>query len=175
MNRKKTKVAFLDRDGVLNVSAIKNGYIGFVKDFKWVSGAKRAIKLIKKNDYKVVIVTNQSGIARGYFSLRDVYKLHRFLRNELIEYGTSIDKIYFCPYHKDGIVKKYKKNSTLRKPKIGMFLKACKVWNIDKQKSFMIGDQKTDMEFAKKSKIKGYLFKEKNLFNFIKDNIIFNK
>ena len=174
MNRKKTKVAFLDRDGVLNVSAIKNGYIGFVKDFKWVSGAKRAIKLIKKNDYKVVIVTNQSGIARGFFSLRDVYKLHRFLRNELIEYGTSIDKIYFCPYHKDGIVKKYKKNSIMRKPNNGMFIKASKVWKIDKKNSFMIGDQKTDIDFAIKSKIKGYLFNKKNLYNFVKNQVLKN-
>jgi len=169
------KIAFLDRDGVLNRSDIKNGYIGHIKDFKWVSGAKKAIKLLKMKNFKVVIVSNQSGIARGFFSIKDVYKLHRYLKQELIKFGTSVDKIFFCPFHKDGVIKKYTKNSTLRKPKIGMFLKASNIWNIDKQKSFMIGDQKTDMQFAKSAKIKGYLFKEKNLFNFIKDNIIFNK
>ena len=173
--KKKIKIAFLDRDGVLNKSEIKNGYVGFVKDFKWINGAKKAIKFLKKKDFKIVIVSNQSGIARGFFSIKDVYKLHRYLKQELIKFGTSVDKIFFCPYHKDGVIKKYTKNSTLRKPKIGMFLKASNIWNIDKQKSFMIGDQKTDMEFAKKSKIKGYLFKEKNLFNFIKNNVIFNK
>ena len=171
MKKKKFKVAFLDRDGVLNASEIKNGYIGFIKDFKWMPGAKKGIKYLKSKKYKVVIVTNQSGIARGYFSLRDVYKLHRFLKNELIKYGTSIDKIYFCPYHKDGIIKKYKKNSSLRKPKIGMFLKASKVWNIDKKKSFMIGDQQTDMEFARRAKIKGYLFLQNNFFKFVKNKI----
>ena len=175
MKKNKTKIAFLDRDGVLNKSEIKNGYVGFVKDFKWINGAKKAIKFLKKKDFKIVIVSNQSGIARGFFSIKDVYKLHRYLKQELIKFGTSVDKIFFCPYHKDGVIKKYTKNSTLRKPKIGMFLKASNIWNIDKQKSFMIGDQKTDMEFAKKSKIKGYLFKEKNLFNFIKNNVIFNK
>lgn len=166
--KKKTKIAFLDRDGVLNKSDIKKGYVGFVKDFKWMVGAKKAIKFLKSNNFKVVIVTNQSGIARGFFSIKDVYKLHNYLKLELIKFGTSVDKIYFCPYHKDGIIKKYKKISSLRKPKIGMFLKASKVWNIDKKKSFMIGDQKTDMEFAKKARIKGYLYNENNLYNFVK-------
>jgi D-glycero-D-manno-heptose 1,7-bisphosphate phosphatase len=169
--KKKIKIAFLDRDGVLNSSAIKNGYVGFIKDFNWIPGAKKVIKLLKEKEFKVVIVTNQSGIARGYFSTSDVYKLHRYLKKELIKFGTTVDKIYFCPYHKDGIIKKYKKNSILRKPRIGMFLKASKVWKIDKKKSFMIGDQKTDMEFAKSAKIKGYLFNQKNLYSFVSKKI----
>ena len=172
--KKKTKIAFLDRDGVLNVSQIKNGYVGFIKDFKWIPGAKKTIKLLKKENFKVVIVSNQSGIARGYFSIKDVYKLHRYLQQELFQFGTVVDKIYFCPFHKDGVIKKYKKKSILRKPKIGMYLKANKVWNIDKKKSFMIGDQKTDMEFAKRAKIKGYLFRQKNLYEFVKKKDIFN-
>lgn len=169
--KKKIKIAFLDRDGVINVSKIKNGYIGFVKDFRWIPGAKKAIKFLKKKDFKIVIVSNQSGIARGFFSIKDVYKLHKYLKQELIKFGTSVDKIFFCPYHKDGVIKKYTKNSTLRKPKIGMFLKASKVWNIDKKKSFMIGDQKTDMQFAKSAKIKGFLFRQKNLYKFVEKKI----
>lgn len=133
-----------------------------------MSGAKKFIKLLKEENFKVVIVTNQSGVARGYFSIKDVYKLHRHLKEDLIKFGTKIDKIYFCPYHKDGIIKKYKTRSSLRKPGIGMFLKASKIWNIDRKKSFMIGDQKTDMIFAKRAKIKGYLFNEKNLYKFAK-------
>ncbi len=170
--KKKTKIAFLDRDGVLNVSKIKNGYVGFIDDFKWIPGAKKAIDLIRKNKFKIVIVTNQSGIARGFFTVKDVYKLHRFIKEELNNFGTKVDKIYFCPYHKDGVIKKYKKNSILRKPGIGMFLKASEKWNIDKKKSFMIGDQKTDMEFAKRAKIKGYLFNKRNLYNFVKKNVL---
>lgn len=166
--KKKTKIAFLDRDGVLNLSSIKKGYIGHINDFKWMSGARKFIKLLKEKNFKVVIVTNQSGVARGYFSIKDVYKLHRHLKEDLIKFGTKIDKIYFCPYHKDGIIKKYKTRSSLRKPGIGMFLKASKIWNIDRKKSFMIGDQKTDMIFAKRAKIKGYLFNEKNLYKFAK-------
>ena len=69
---------------------------------------------------------------------------------ELKKIGVSIDKIFFCPYHKDGIIKKYKKNSNLRKPKIGMYLKAKKKWNIDKKNTYMVGDQIKDMKYAKK-------------------------
>ena len=169
--KKKTKIAFLDRDGVINSSKINKGYIGDIKDFKWIRGAKKTIKYLKSNKYKIIIVTNQSGIARGYFSFRDVYRVHRYLKSELKKIGTYIDKIYFCPYHKDGILKKYKRSSILRKPGIGMFLKANKIWRIDKKNSFIIGDQITDMEFAKNAGIKGYLFNENDLYKFIKKNI----
>lgn len=169
---KLTKIAFLDRDGVLNYSKKKNGYIGKIKDFKWIKGSKKAIKYLKKKKFKIVIVTNQSGIARGYFSIKDVYKIHRHLKSELKKFGTNVDKIFFCPFHINGIIKKFKKNSKLRKPEIGMFLKANKIWKVDKKKSFMIGDQKTDMLFAKRAGIKGYLFNQTDLYKFVKKIII---
>lgn len=171
MNLKKkklVKIAFFDRDGVLNSSKINKGYIGKIKDFKWLPGAKKTLKYIKNKKFKIVIVTNQSGVARAYFSINDVFKINKHILSEMKKINVKIDAIYFCPYHKDGIVKKYKKISSLRKPNNGMFKLAQKRWNIDKKNSFMIGDQKTDMIFAKKSKIKGFLFKEKNLFKFIK-------
>jgi len=170
--KEKIKIAFLDRDGVLNFSNINKGYIGFVKDFKWIPGAKKTIKYLKKKKFKVVIVTNQSGVARGYFSIFDVYRLHRFLKLELNKFGTKVDKIIFCPFHQDGIIKKYKKKSNLRKPSIGMFSRINKIWKVDKKNSFMIGDQITDMQFAKKANISGYLFKGKDLYKFVKQNII---
>ena len=148
--KKKFKIAFLDRDGVINLSNINNGYIGKIIDFKWVDDSKKAIKYIKSKGYKVVIVSNQSGVARGYFSIKKVYSLHKYIQSELKKIGTSIDRYYFCPFHKDGVIEKYKKNSPLRKPNIGMFRLAQKKWNIDRSNSFMVGDQKTDMEFAKK-------------------------
>jgi D-glycero-D-manno-heptose 1,7-bisphosphate phosphatase len=170
--KKKTKVAFLDRDGVINSSKINKGYISNIKDFKWIKGSKQTIKYLKAKNYKIVIVSNQSGIARGYFSYSDVHKLHKYVERELGKIGTYVDKIYFCPYHIDGIIKKYKKKSILRKPNIGMFLKANKIWKVDKKNSFMIGDQLTDMQFAKKAGIKGYLFDQTNLYKFIR-KIIF--
>lgn len=171
MNLKKkklVKIAFFDRDGVLNSSKINKGYVGKIKDFKWLPGARKTLKYIKSKKFKIVIVTNQSGVARDYFSINDVFKINKYILSEMKKINVKIDAIYFCPYHKDGIVKKYKKISSLRKPNNGMFKLAQKRWNIDKKNSFMIGDQKTDMIFAKKSQIKGLLFKEKNLFKFIK-------
>ncbi len=169
---KKYKIAFFDRDGVLNSSKINNGYIGNIKDFKWIPGAKKTIKFFKENGYKIVVVTNQSGVARGYFKISSIHKIHNHIQNELKKISTSIDEFYFCPYHKDGVVKKYKKKSILRKPNNGMYKLVEKKWGVDKKKSFMIGDQKTDMIFAKKSKIKGYLFSSGNLYNFIREKII---
>ena len=123
MNKKinKTKIAFLDRDGVINQPIFNNGYIGFKKHFKWVNGSKQAIKLLKKKNFKVVVVSNQSGVARGYFKISNVHSLHKFIQEQLFRFDTKIDKFYFCPYHEDGIVKKYKRKSILRKPNIGMF------------------------------------------------------
>lgn len=165
---KLTKVAFLDRDGVINSSNYNRGYVGSLKHFRWIAGSVKAIKLLKKKKYKIAVVTNQSGVARGFFKIRDVKKINFFIQKKLKDNNAKIDAFYFCPFHKDGIIKKYTKDSSLRKPKIGMFRLAQKKWNIDRKNSFMIGDQKTDIEFAKKAKIKGYLFNEKNLYKFIK-------
>ena len=165
--KKKTKIAFLDRDGVINSNKINGGYIGKVKDFKWLKGSKKAIKYLKLKNFKVVIVTNQSGIARGYFSLKDFYKINKHIVSELQKIDTKIDKIVFCPYHIDGVIKKYRKKSNLRKPGIGMFKKINKIWKVDKHKSFMIGDQLTDMQFAKKAGIRGYFFNSEDLYQYV--------
>ena len=127
------KVAFLDRDGVINKSNIQDGYIGRIKYFKFVPGSIKAISYLKKLNYKVVVVSNQSGIARGFFKITDVYKIHKYLQSTLKKKGTKIDKILFCPFHKDGIVKKYKKLSKLRKPEIGMFNLINNIWKVDKK------------------------------------------
>lgn len=167
---KLSKIVFLDRDGVINSNRLK-GYIGCLKDFRWVPGAVKAIKFLNEKNYKVVVVTNQSGVARGYFTIKDVEKIHAYIQKKLRENEAKIEAFYFCPFHKDGILKRYKKDSSLRKPKIGMFRLAQKRWNIDMKNSFMVGDQETDMIFARRAKIKGYLFNEKNLFRFVKTNI----
>ena len=169
---KKVKIAFLDRDGVINSSSFNSGYIGSLKYFKWISGAIKAIKFLNEKNFKVVVVTNQSGVARGFFTIKDVCKIHSYIQKKLKENNAKIDAFYFCPFHKDGIIKRYKKNSLLRKPNIGMFRLAQKRWDVDKKNSFMIGDQKTDIEFAKRIKVKGFLFDQKNLYKFIKTRII---
>ncbi len=116
-------------------------------------------------------MSNQSGIARGYFSSKDVRNLHKFMNAELKKFNTKIDRFLFCPFHIDGKIRKYKKRSSLRKPDIGMFKIINKIWKVDKRNSFMIGDQKTDMQFAKKAGIKGFFFNKRNLYKFIKNKI----
>ena len=85
MNRnvKLNKIAFLDRDGVLNSSKINNGYIGYKKHFRWIPGAIKTIKYLKRNNYKVVVVSNQSGVARGYFTMNDVKRLHFYMQKKI--------------------------------------------------------------------------------------------
>ena len=156
----------LDRDGVINVN---KGYVGFKKDFVFQPGAIKAIKYLNRNSIDIFVVSNQSGIARGYFKVKNVEYLHNHLRDTLIKNSAVINKIYYSPYHKDGIIKKYKKNSNCRKPGIKLFENLIKEWDIsDKSQIIMIGDQITDMQFADKAKIKSALFLGGNLYNFVK-------
>lgn len=161
-----SKSIILDRDGVINVN---KGYVGYKKDFIFQPGAIRAIKYLNKNSIDVFVVSNQSGIARDYFSIDDVIKLHNYLRDQLTKYSATINKIYFSPYHIDGVLKKFKKNSSCRKPGIKLFKKLLREWGIlDKSKIIMIGDQITDIQFASNAKINSLLFKGGNLYEFIK-------
>tara|TARA_Y100000768_G_scaffold317431_1_gene252680 strand:+ start:81 stop:590 length:510 start_codon:yes stop_codon:yes gene_type:complete len=142
---KKNKAVFLDRDGTIN----KNfGYVHQVKNFIFLKKVITAIRFLKNKGYKVVVVTNQSGVDRGYFKLRDVTKLHKWINYILKKNKTKIDKFYVSTYHPN-----FSKNNSkayLRKPKPGMLIKAKKDLNIDLNKSFMIGDSKTDQLAAKK-------------------------
>ena len=168
---KKTKIVILDRDGVINKNQINGGYIGYEKDFYWQKGAKTTIKYLKKLNYKIFVVTNQSGIARNFFKYRDVVKLHKSINAKLKEENSEIDGFYFCPHHQDGVIKKYSIKCKCRKPETNLFNKIKKKFKIDYNKSFMIGDQKTDMIFAKRVKIKGFLFKDGSLYNFVKNKL----
>jgi D-glycero-D-manno-heptose 1,7-bisphosphate phosphatase len=156
---------FLDRDGVINFD---KGYVYKISDFKWIDGAKEAIKFLKSNNYYIFVVTNQSGIARGYYSEGDVKKLHNFINNELRKIHTSIDDFFYSPFHPDISNNKYLHLENLRKPKTGMLEIAQKKWHLDKKNSFLIGDKKSDLECAENFGIKGYLFEEDNLLKFVK-------
>ena len=161
------KTIILDRDGVINVN---KGYVGFKNKFFFQKGAIKALKYLSEEKYNIYVITNQSGIARGYFLEKDVISLHNYIRDKLETKNVPINKIYYSPYHKDGIINKFKKNSSCRKPGIKLFKILCEEWNVnDKKNIMMIGDQISDIEFAKNAKIKSALFKDGNLFNFIKD------
>ena len=162
--KKLYKAVFLDRDGVINRNS---GYVTHIKDFKWLKNVKLAIKLLNKKNFKVIVITNQSGVARGLYSEKDVLNLHTWMNKELKKIGAKINDFFYCPYHPFGKIKKYKKNSIFRKPNPGMILKAKDKHNINLNKSFMIGDQKSDELCAKKAKVI-FFYKKNNLLKQVK-------
>lgn len=156
--------AFLDRDGVINKDL---GYVHTIEKTKWLKNIFKAIKYLNDKNYRVIILTNQAGIAKGYYSIRDYFKYTNWFNAQFLNKGSFIDQIYFSPYHLEGIIKKFKKKSNFRKPGNGMILSALKDWEIDKKKSFLIGDKQADILAGKKSSIKSYLVKG-NILNQIK-------
>ena len=160
-----SKNVILDRDGVINKDF---GYISNIKKLDWINGFTKAIKFFNDNNYNIFVASNQSGIARGYFKEQDVFNIHSYIKDYLQLKDLYINQIYFCPYFKEGTIKKYKIDSHLRKPKIGMYLQIKKNWLINNKNTKMIGDRNSDILFAKNAGIKGLLFKNNNLFNFVK-------
>ena len=156
----KFKCAFLDRDGVINQD---KGYISKISDFKIYPGVGKAISLLNKKNYLVIIITNQSGIGRGLIKIKELENLHNHLKKKIKKNGAKIDDIFYCPFHPEFGKGKYKKKSNDRKPGDGMIIKAIKKWKIDAKTSFMIGDKISDKLAAKKAKIRFFYKKEKNL------------
>lgn len=163
------KAFFLDRDGVLNKDS---GYTYKIDDLDIIDGVYSFISEIKKKNFKVIVLSNQSGIARGYFRPMDVKKFNQALNKKILDNTRfSIDKFYFCPYHIDGSVKRFKKDSKFRKPNNKMLEKAIFDFKIDSRESFLIGDKLSDILCGEKSNVKSFLFNEKNLFHFYLKNI----
>ena len=137
------KIAFLDRDGVINID---KKYIYKISDFEFIDGIFEFCKFLRENQYKIVIITNQSGIARGYYTEKDYLVLTKWIKDKFNEKMIKIESIIHCPYHPRGIIKRYKRDSSLRKPKPGMIYLIERKINIDKEKSFIIGDKKRQQE-----------------------------
>ena len=163
-----TSVVFLDRDGVVNTDI---GYLWRREDLAWVPGAPEAIRLFNELGWPVVVVTNQSGVARGYYREEDVHSLHQWMNAELKKMGARIDAFYFCPHHPKGALPEYTCDCTCRKPHPGMILKAMADWQADPATSFLIGDNDSDVAAATAAGIQGYLFDEPNLLEFVRRNI----
>lgn len=157
---------FFDRDGVINYD---KGYTYRPEDFEWVAGAKAAISHFNQNGFVVIIVTNQSGIARGYYTAEDVNQLHSWMNGQLSVQGAHIDGFYYCPHHPEGIVADLQKVCDCRKPEPGMIQQAIADWNIDPDQSFLVGDKESDVAAAKAAGITGYLFAGENLYDFLEN------
>jgi D-glycero-D-manno-heptose 1,7-bisphosphate phosphatase len=158
------RAVFLDRDGVLNVD---RGYVFKPEDFEWMAGAVEALRRINDAGYLAVLVTNQSGIARQYYTEVDFAALTAWMTRELMAKGARLDAVYHCPHHVDGSDAALAIACECRKPKPGMLLRAIADLNIDAGQSLLIGDNLRDMEAAQAAGVSGYLFEGGNLDAFV--------
>jgi D-glycero-D-manno-heptose 1,7-bisphosphate phosphatase len=147
--------AFFDRDGVLNVD---HGYAYRPDQLEWVAGAPEAVRMLNEAGYIVIVVTNQSGVARGYYDEPAVRQLHIHMHETLRAQGAHIDAFYYCPHHPEGTVKKFAVHCSCRKPGTGMLEQAARDWPIDLARSFLIGDKEIDMAAAAAFNIRGLKF-----------------
>ncbi|MBX7150613.1 D-glycero-beta-D-manno-heptose 1,7-bisphosphate 7-phosphatase [bacterium] len=180
MNGRKT--VFLDRDGTINV---EKNYLYKVEEFEFIHGAIEAIKLFNDNGFYVIVISNQAGIARGFYTPNDVHILHDFIQRELRKHNAFIDAFFYCPHHPDGTVEGYRQNCDCRKPNTGMIAQSEAKFNIDRHQSFVVGDLWSDIRLAENAGMKAVLVKtgyglqtleqveEKNLkITFVAENIL---
>jgi D,D-heptose 1,7-bisphosphate phosphatase len=156
---------FLDRDGVINK---EKNYLYQIEDFEWIDGVIELIFEANTKGFAVIVVSNQAGVARGFYSEGDVLRLHAFIQDKLNAEGAFIDAFYYCPYHSEAKLDRFSIEDHFdRKPNPGMILKAANAHNLDLSKSVMVGDQLSDMEAAKASGVLGFQFEGGNLKTFI--------
>lgn len=146
----KSKAVFLDRGGTLDTD--EPPYLHKIEDYKFIPGVIPALQKLSKTDHKIIIVTDQSGIGRGYFTEQDLKKLHLWLLETLRKRGVRIDRIYYCPHHP-------RDNCSCRKPKIALLLKAQQEFNIDFKRSYFIGDRMRDILAGNRAGCKTILVK----------------
>jgi len=148
------KALFLDRDGVINIDY---GYVSKPEDFEFIDGVLDFIRNVQKKGYLPIIVTNQSGIGRGYYSLEDFKKLTAWMLDNMRQVGIKIDssQVFYCPHSPEA-------GCSCRKPMPGMLLEAKKRFNIDMKNSWMIGDKPSDIKAAKSAGVRNCYLTEKN-------------
>lgn len=154
---------FLDRDGVLNED---RGYVSDPRNFVWIEGAADCIRAFNKRDWHVFVITNQSGIGRGYYTETQMHELHSWMTDQLQAQGAHIDAIYYCPFHPEAELTRYRQDSFDRKPRPGMLLQAMADFPVKREASFMIGDKHTDLEAARGAGVGAFLFTGGNIATF---------
>ncbi|MEJ2575668.1 MAG: HAD family hydrolase, partial [Gammaproteobacteria bacterium] len=154
MGRRRPAV-FLDRDGTLNADT---GYLHRVEDFRWMPGAREAVRYLNGRGYLVFVVTNQSGIGRGYYGEADVERLHRWMQGQLAALEAHIDDFRYCPHHPEATLPSYRQTCDCRKPAAGMLLDLMAAWPVDRAHSVVIGDKASDMAAAAAAGLRGVLY-----------------
>ena len=155
---------FLDRDGILNVDS---DYLFEIDKFRWIDGAIEAVKAINDAGYFAFVITNQSGVARGFYQEADIHRLHGWMAAQLAAHDARIDAFEYCPFHPDGSVASYRRNSDRRKPVPGMIVDLLEKFPVDAGRSFVVGDRPSDIEAARAAGMPGHLFAGGNLRDFI--------
>jgi D,D-heptose 1,7-bisphosphate phosphatase len=167
------KACFLDRDGVI----IKDkNYLKFINQIEYTKGIFAGLKKIINKNYFIFIITNQSGVSRGYFSEKKLNSINKNIKKRLNYYNIPVKGIKYCPCHPLGKIIKYKKNCFMRKPNPGMINYFIKKYNINRKQSFLIGDKKSDILAGKRAKLKNnFIFSDKINFEFYINNLIKKK
>jgi D,D-heptose 1,7-bisphosphate phosphatase len=147
----KHRAVFVDRDGTIIHEA---DYLKSLAQVKFIRGTYAALTLLKKCGFKIIVVTNQSGVARGFFSEEFVHATHEFMQKKMRAHNAGADAFYYCPHHPEGKIKKYAKPCRCRKPGTGMLEQAAKDFNLDLKHSYMIGDHASDIQMGKKKGLK---------------------
>lgn len=145
------KALFLDRDGVINIDKT---HVYKIDDFEFVDGIFDLCRKAKERDYIIIVVTNQGGIGRGYYTEKDFQILTKWMIEQFANRRIIINRVYHCPYHPEHGMGEYKKESFDRKPNPGMFLKARDDFDINMAESILIGDKETDIEAAQKAGVR---------------------
>ncbi len=159
---------FFDRDGVLNRDT---GYVFRPDDLVWMPGAREAVKAVNDAGWFAFVVSNQSGIARGYYTEDDVLLLHDWMASELAGHGAHIDAFEYCPDHPEGKVEPYRRENHDRKPGPGMLKKLMARFGVDSSRSFLVGDRESDLAAAAAAGIAGHLYKGGDLARFVEDRL----
>jgi D,D-heptose 1,7-bisphosphate phosphatase len=163
------KAVFLDRDGTIIEDA---GYIGEIDRVRFLRGSGKAIKLLNENNYKVIVITNQAGVARGYFTEEAVREVNNYISESLARENARIDGFYYCPHHIDGVVEEYRKDCYNRKPKPGMVEQAARDFDIDLAQSFIIGDNMSDIEAGHRAGCRSIFLSDVKLSDKVENSII---
>jgi D-glycero-D-manno-heptose 1,7-bisphosphate phosphatase len=142
----KQKAIFLDRDGTINEEM---GYINHIDRFRIFGFVPESLRLLKQLNFKIIVITNQSGIARGYFTESLLNEVHQRLREKMRSEKAAIDDIFYCPHHPTEGNPPYRMECDCRKPKPGMVFQAAAKYDLDLSRSFMVGDRYKDVLFAK--------------------------
>lgn len=172
--QEKKKAIFLDRDGTIN--AEKN-YLYKIEDFEFLPGVLDGLRMLQHAGYLLIIITNQSGIARGYYTETDFNKLTAWMIDYLQQEGITISVVYYCPHHPEAAIEQYRQECDCRKPHLALFQQAIKDFNLELCKCYAIGDRLRDCMLCMDSDCKGFLIgcnEDANILNRVKNGDIHN-